>query len=105
MVENDHVETCPGSWSLERFRQERRRRTKPPRLSSFPGDFTSFLVSPRFRAWEKKNRSRHQLVYSMSANVLELNQGFDGSLPKPLDAKRLRGLLKRKSFAVHPTEQ
>ncbi|CAN0467639.1 unnamed protein product, partial [Scytosiphon promiscuus] len=48
----------------------------------------------RFRAWERKNRTRHQLIYSMSANVLELNEGFDGSLPKPMDAKRLRGLLK-----------
>lgn len=57
----------------------------------------------RFREWEAVNRSNRQRIYSMSANVIEVDAGFDGSLPKPMDAKRLRGLLqKRGSSKVHP---
>ncbi|CAM9403583.1 unnamed protein product [Ectocarpus sp. 6 AP-2014] len=57
----------------------------------------------RFREWEAANRSNRQRIYSMSANVIEVDAGFDGSLPKPMDARRLRRLLqKRGSSMVHP---
>lgn len=49
-----------------------------------------------FRKWEKLNRSGadgHQVVYSMSATTTELLPGFDGSMPKPVDTKRLLSLL------------
>ncbi len=41
----------------------------------------------------------------MSANVIELDSEFDGSLPKPMDGKRLRAILKRESSRVSPAEQ
>ncbi|CAB1099580.1 unnamed protein product [Ectocarpus sp. CCAP 1310/34] len=57
----------------------------------------------RFRKWEAVNRPNRQRIYAMSANVVEVDTGFDGSLPKPMDGKRLRGLLqKRESLKVHP---
>jgi len=49
-----------------------------------------------FREWEKLNRSGadgHQVVYCMSATNTELLPGFDGSMPKPVDTKRLLSLL------------
>eukprot|EP00752_Nemacystus_decipiens_P013409 g11873.t1 len=51
----------------------------------------------RFREWEKEHRTTRQPIYSMSANAVEVDSGFDGSLPKPIDSKRLRGLLQRVS--------
>ena len=49
-----------------------------------------------FRKWETCNRSvgDRQLVYCMSATSVELGTGFDGSIPKPVDTKRLKVFLK-----------
>lgn len=48
-----------------------------------------------FREWERSNRPRddHQLVFCVSATSVELDLGFDGSIPKPVDPKRLRAIL------------
>lgn len=48
-----------------------------------------------FREWERSNRPRddHQLVFCVSATSVELDLGFDGSFPKPVDTKRLRAIL------------
>lgn len=48
-----------------------------------------------FREWERSNRPRddHQLVFCVSATSVELDLGFDGSIPKPVDTKRLRAIL------------
>eukprot|EP00903_Cladosiphon_okamuranus_P010013 g9496.t1 len=54
----------------------------------------------RFRKWEKEHRKTRQQIYSMSANAVGIDSGFDGSLPKPVDSKRLRGLLERVSPPV-----
>ncbi|CAN0247104.1 unnamed protein product [Ectocarpus sp. 6 AP-2014] len=51
-----------------------------------------------FRKWEKLNRigaEGHQVVYCMSATNIELLTGFDGSMPKPVDPKRLLSLLQK----------
>ena len=49
----------------------------------------------KFREWETCNRpvGDRQLVYCMSATSVELGMGFDGSIPKPVDAKRLEVFL------------
>lgn len=49
----------------------------------------------RFRRWEVKNRISRQLVYSMSANVVEVDDVFDGSISKPVDTERLINILSR----------
>jgi signal transduction histidine kinase len=51
----------------------------------------------KFRSWESENRSRsrRQIIYSMSANQHELDDRFDGALPKPIDGKRLSALIDR----------
>lgn len=48
-----------------------------------------------FREWETRNRpvGDRQLVYCMSATSFELGIGFDGSMPKPVDVKRLKAFL------------
>lgn len=49
----------------------------------------------QFRKWEKYNRpvGDRQLVYCVSATSVELDIGFDGSMPKPVDTKRLQRLI------------
>lgn len=50
----------------------------------------------QFREWEKFNRGgadNHQLVYCMSATSTNHLPGFDGSIPKPVDMKRLVSML------------
>lgn len=47
----------------------------------------------RFRCWEVKNRDKKQIIYSMSANHTPDIELFDGSLPKPIDGKRLSMIL------------
>lgn len=49
----------------------------------------------RFRTWERYNRKGgvHQFVYCVSATSVELDTGFDGSIPKPVDTRRLHRLL------------
>lgn len=49
----------------------------------------------KFRSWESENRSRRQIIYSMSANQHELDDRFDGALPKPIDGKRLSAVIDR----------
>ena len=49
----------------------------------------------RFREWESVNRDSRQVIYSMSANQHILDDGFDGSIPKPIDGKRLKSILER----------
>lgn len=49
----------------------------------------------KFREWEKHNRPMgdHQLIYCVSATSVDVDFGFDGSLPKPVDTKRLYRLI------------
>ncbi len=49
----------------------------------------------RFRAWERYSRQDgvHQFVYCVSATSVELDTGFDGSILKPVDTRRLHRLL------------
>ena len=49
----------------------------------------------KFRKWEKYNRpvGDRQLVYCVSATSVELDIGFDGSIPKPVDTERLHRLI------------
>ncbi len=49
----------------------------------------------RFREWETEYRDpkERQLVYCMSATCVDLDSGFDGSIPKPVDVKRLREIV------------
>lgn len=49
----------------------------------------------RFRTWERNNRQSgvYQLVYCVSATSVEVDAGFDGSIPKPVDTRRLHRLL------------
>lgn len=49
----------------------------------------------RFRVWESAERVTHQVIYSMSANQHILDEKFDGTLPKPIDGKRLKQVLDR----------
>lgn len=49
----------------------------------------------RFRLWESENRDARQVIFSMSANQHVVDDRFDGSLPKPIDGKRLSMILKR----------
>lgn len=48
-----------------------------------------------FRTWERCNRESgvYQLVYCVSATSVEVDTGFDGSIPKPVDTGRLDRLL------------
>ena len=49
----------------------------------------------RFRKWEVVHRKGHrQVIYCVSATSVELELGFDGYIPKPIDTKRLRELLR-----------
>lgn len=49
----------------------------------------------QFREWESAHRvGEHQLIYCMSATNIELPNAFDGSIPKPVDTKRLQSLLR-----------
>lgn len=50
----------------------------------------------QFRQWESVNRreENRQIVYCMSATNVELSNYFDGSIPKPVDTKRLNSLLR-----------
>lgn len=49
----------------------------------------------RFREWESVNRDLRQVIYSMSANQHTLDDSFDGSIPKPIDGKRLCMIIER----------
>ena len=49
----------------------------------------------RFREWEAESRASRQVIYSMSANQDILDDSFDGSLPKPIDGKRLGLIIDR----------
>ena len=49
----------------------------------------------QFRQWESAHRvGDHQIVYCMSATSVLLPNDFDGSIPKPVDTKRLQFLLR-----------
>lgn len=49
----------------------------------------------RYREWEALNRCSRQVIYSMSANQHTLDDGFDGSIPKPIDGTRLKTIISR----------
>ncbi len=49
----------------------------------------------RLRDWESVNRDSRQVIYSMSANQHVLDDDFDGSIPKPIDGKRLTSIIER----------
>lgn len=88
-----HVETAPnGLVGLEMMKSDE---YDIVLLDMFMPVMDGLECIKRFREWEAKNRASRQVIYSMSANQDILDDSFDGSLPKPIDGKRLGLIIDR----------
>ena len=87
LLKHHHVETSRnGGHGLDMMKQKM---YDIVLMDMFMPVMDGLECTKRFREWESVNRNKRQLIYSMSANQDDADESFDGSLPKPIDVKRL----------------
>lgn len=93
LLRNHDVETaCNGAVGLEMMKSNEYDLVL---LDMFMPVMDGLECIRRFREWESVNRDLRQVIYSMSANQHTLDDSFDGSIPKPIDGKRLGMIIER----------